>query len=325
VRRSKTGCALAGLAREVTVFQGVLVALGLAAFWTAPADETTLVASATEIVGQIQPIVSDALWSRARCLVVVPDVDPAGSSAGEPARGLMSCRAGSEWSAPVFFQMVRRDRVSGAMRAVGDVVLLVLNESGVQLLLQDQAVLVPGTSVPGPVGAVDDEDRLLAAEMVSYVRVRGTFGGIDLSGAVVRSDSEANKRAYGQTATTRRILASRELSAPSGSTAFLGALRVLPGASQPGQAQAGSMPGPSGGPPTGDLPPRSGRDVNLRTRITEIRQTLDRLLADAAPSATGTSGTPAGPSEAPVTVDRARLLQLRQQFEALVLALNAEP
>jgi lipid-binding SYLF domain-containing protein len=308
------------------VLQSVLIAAGLV-LATAPEHETTQFATATEIVRQIQPLVSDTLWIRARCVVVVPEVDPEGPSAGEPARGFMSCRAGAEWSAPAFLELAKHSRMSGERRSVRDLVLLVLNESGVQLLLQDQAALTPGTCAQGPVGqVVNEEGRLLAAEMISYVRVLGTFTGIDLTGAVFRSDGEANRKAYGQTATTRRILASRELSAPSGASAFLNALRALPGASSATQTEASSQAVGLGGElASGDAAPSSGRDANIRTRIAEIRQTLDRLLADSAVSPVGTSDRPGSPSDEPVTVDRSRLLQLRQQFEALVLALNAAP
>jgi hypothetical protein len=62
-----------------------------------------------------------------------------------------------------------------------------------------------------------------------------------------------------------------------------------------------------------------------------MQQTLDRILADATSSAVGTSGTPGSP--APTTagsatgggtipVERARLMRLRQQLDAILAAID---
>lgn len=71
-------------------------------------------------------------------------------------------------------------------------------------------------------------------------------------------------------------------------------------------------------------------DEALRARIIDIQQTLDRILADTTPAPVGTTGVSAkakgidtqsaGPTT--VTVERARLLQLRRQLDALIDALN---
>jgi hypothetical protein len=69
-------------------------------------------------------------------------------------------------------------------------------------------------------------------------------------------------------------------------------------------------------------------DDDLRARVVDIQQSLDRILADTTPAAVGTSGTTtttrtdAATTGAAVTVDRARLMQLRQQLDALISALN---
>jgi hypothetical protein len=65
-------------------------------------------------------------------------------------------------------------------------------------------------------------------------------------------------------------------------------------------------------------------DRDLRTRVAAMQRLLDRLLADAQ-SPVGTAGTP-GASDAgnaTITVDRATLLQLRQQLDALMVAIAA--
>jgi hypothetical protein len=53
-------------------------------------------------------------------------------------------------------------------------------------------------------------------------------------------------------------------------------------------------------------------------RVVVIQQELDRILADTTAASVGTSGAL---STSAVTVDRARLLQLRERLEALLAAL----
>jgi len=55
--------------------------------------------------------------------------------------------------------------------------------------------------------------------------------------------------------------------------------------------------------------------------VLDIQQLLDRILADTTPSPVGTTAT-AGAATGTVTVDRARLMQLRQQLDAIVATLN---
>jgi lipid-binding SYLF domain-containing protein len=44
------------------------------------------------------------------------------------------------------------------------------------------------------------------AEILSYSRSRGVFGGIDVAGSAVQTDEEANEALYGQKMSNREIL-----------------------------------------------------------------------------------------------------------------------
>jgi len=63
-------------------------------------------------------------------------------------------------------------------------------------------------------------------------------------------------------------------------------------------------------------------DDDLRVRVVDIQQMLDRILADTTPAPVGTSGTAAEARNGTVTLDRTRLLQLRQQLDGLIAVLN---
>ena len=70
-------------------------------------------------------------------------------------------------------------------------VLLVMNEHGIERLLQDKVTLGADASLAaGPLGrsGAAATDAQLTAEMLSYSRARGVFAGIDLSGGSLRSD-----------------------------------------------------------------------------------------------------------------------------------------
>ena len=81
-----------------------------------------------------------------------------------------------------------------------DVVLLVMNEHGIERLLQDKVTLGADASLAaGPVGrsGAAATDAQLTAEMSDTPRARGLFAGFDLSGGVLRPNNDASRDFYG--------------------------------------------------------------------------------------------------------------------------------
>ncbi|HEV3139840.1 MAG TPA: lipid-binding SYLF domain-containing protein, partial [Vicinamibacterales bacterium] len=183
---------------------------------------------AAKVVQGIHDTIPPDYWNRAHCVLVVPELRKAALViGGEDGKGVMSCRAGARWSAPVFMQLAKGSWGFQAGAEQVDVVLLVMNGDGVQKLLQNTVTLGADASVAaGPIGRQGHvgTDAQMKAEMISYSRAQGLFAGIDLSGGVLRPDEDANRNAYGARATPRSILASREISAPTEAQAFLNAL-----------------------------------------------------------------------------------------------------
>jgi len=180
-----------------------------------------------------------------------------------------------------------------------DAVVLAINDQGVQKLLQGRITL--------------------GAETLSYSRANGVFASLDLAGGVLRPDAEANSVVYGGRATPKTILATRAISAPTEAQAFLSALNAHASATSAGPATL-PAPRPSVSSRSSTAPTT---DDDLRARVVDIQQSLDRLLADTTPSAVGTAGSiEPRPNTAAVTVDRARLLQMREQLDALLAAMN---
>jgi lipid-binding SYLF domain-containing protein len=289
--------------------------------------------AAARTVQDIRTEIPDEYWTRARCLGVIPDLKKAAFIfGGEYGKGVISCRAGDQWSAPVFVELAKGSWGFQAGVEQVDLVLLVMNERGVQKLLQNKTTLGADASVSaGPVGrrSAVATDAQLSAEILSYSRSQGLFAGIDLSGGVLRPDEDSNTDVYGSGAEPRTILASREMSAPPEAREFLRALGAASPADTPassfGRTQNSSA---ASTPPAARTTTMSTTDDDLRARVVDIQQTLDRILADTTPAAVGTIGTsraPGATDTAPsgsVTVDRARLMQLRQQLDALLAALD---
>ena len=153
--------------------------------------------------------IPDSIWSKAHCVLVIPSLKKAGFIiGGEHGSGVMSCRHGNTWGAPVFMEMTKASAGLQAGVSSTDLVLVVMNEKGAEKLLNNKVTLGADASVAaGPVGrsASAATDAQLSAEMLSYSRSKGLFAGVNLSGGSLNPDKSENERAYGPNASAREI------------------------------------------------------------------------------------------------------------------------
>jgi lipid-binding SYLF domain-containing protein len=152
--------------------------------------------------------------SKAHCVVILPNVKKAAFVVGgEYGRGFATCRTsgGSGWSAPAAMKMEGGSvgfQIGGSST---DLILLVMNERGMDKLLQDKFTLGADASVAaGPVGrtASAATDARLDAEILAWSRSKGLFAGVALKGATLRPDSEQNEELYGKKMHSREIITS---------------------------------------------------------------------------------------------------------------------
>jgi lipid-binding SYLF domain-containing protein len=154
------------------------------------------------------------LMNKAQCVVIVPNMKRAGFIFGAKyGRGFSMCRrpGGAGWSAPAAMRIEGGSFGLQIGATENDLVLLVMNDHGMKHLLEDKFTLGgEATAAAGPVGrdATAQTDAQLHAEMLSYSRARGIFGGLTLEGATLRPDQEANREIYGQDMSNRQILTS---------------------------------------------------------------------------------------------------------------------
>jgi SH3 domain-containing YSC84-like protein 1 len=206
------------------------LAIGTAAAAISTAD-TKRIHEASVVVRDVRDLpekgIPDDLWNRARCVVVIPSLKKAAFGiGGEYGRGVMSCRRGDRWSAPLFMQLAKGSWGFQIGAQEIDLVLLVMNERGVEKMLNNNASLGADISVTaGPVGRTGtaSTDAQFTAEILSYSKSRGLFAGVDLSGGVLRPDKDANTDAYGPGREPRDIVLS-DVAAPPTAAEFLQAL-----------------------------------------------------------------------------------------------------
>ena len=183
-----------------------------------------------EIMSAPDQAIPQDLLDRAYCIAVFPSVKKGGFVfGGQYGKGLISCRrqAGS-WGAPAYFTIGGGSfglQIGG--QAV-DLVLLIMNRSGVEGLLEDKFEIGAGAAASaGPVGRNThaSTDILLKSQILSYSRSRGLFAGLELKGAMIMPDKDSNKDIYEQELSAREIIVDGKARTPSTILVFPQTLR----------------------------------------------------------------------------------------------------
>ena len=182
---------------------------------TAFAGESQL-QKATNVMNEIMSTpdkgIPHDLLDKAVCVGIIPsEVKFAFGFGGTYGRGVLVCRKGGngQWAAPSMFTMGGASVGFQIGGKATDVVFLVMNPEGMKKLVQDSVKLGAELSVAaGPVGrsAEGATDAQLHAEILSYSRSRGLFGGASLDGAVYKQDEDDNQVLYGRRVTAKEIL-----------------------------------------------------------------------------------------------------------------------
>src|ERR1700676_4994165 len=154
--------------------------------------------------------IPEEVLTGAKCMLIVPNLIKGGFIfGGKHGRGVASCRTSSGWSAPAFVS------VGGGSWGLQigvegvDLVMLVMNDRGLQHLLSSKFELTgEGSVAAGPVGrhASAGTDWKMNTEMLTYSRSKGAFAGLTLEGAVVQEDNDSTHAIYGKDKPFRSIL-----------------------------------------------------------------------------------------------------------------------
>jgi lipid-binding SYLF domain-containing protein len=100
--------------------------------------------------------IPESIWDRARCVAVMPGVKKAAFVVGgEYGKGVVSCRTSGGWSSPVFLTLEKGSFGAQIGAESTDVVLLVMNERGIERLLQDKVTLGADASLRSLMSALN--------------------------------------------------------------------------------------------------------------------------------------------------------------------------
>jgi lipid-binding SYLF domain-containing protein len=163
---------------------------------------------ATEVLEEVQAMpdqrLPDALLSRAYGIAVIPDVTKvAFIFGGRHGNGVVVVRDSltAPWSNPVFVSLTGGSWGFQAGAQSSDIILVFTSKAGIEGIAGGKITLGADASVAtGPVGRQGSAatDMSFNAEIYSYARTRGLFGGIALDGSAIAIDKSADSAFYGK-------------------------------------------------------------------------------------------------------------------------------
>src|SRR5258708_16514576 len=203
-------------------------------FLTAASAETEAerVESAATVVSEIMAApdkgIPEEILDSAKCVAVVPSMLKGGFVfGGAHGKGVATCRTAEGWSAPAPFTITGGSfGLQIGLQGV-DLVMVVMNERGMQNLLSSKFKLGADASVAaGPVGrhAEGATDWKMRAEVLTYSRARGLFAGATVNGAAINQGKDATRELFGRSVPFNTILTG-SVATPEPGEPFVAAVR----------------------------------------------------------------------------------------------------
>ena len=137
---------------------------------------------------------------RAKAVLIAPEVVKAGfivGGSGGRAVLVAKDRQVGKWVGPAFYTLATGSVGFQAGIAVSEAVTLVMTDKGMNSLLASSFKMGGDASVAaGPVGAGAKSD--VVADLITFSRSKGVYGGLNLDGTVVSTSDEWNSAYYGK-------------------------------------------------------------------------------------------------------------------------------
>jgi lipid-binding SYLF domain-containing protein len=164
------------------------------------------------------------ILEQATCVGVVPGMIKGAFVFGaQYGQGVVTCRTGHGWSAPVFIRMAGGSwgfQIGGQST---DLILVAVNDRGFQDLLKSKFKIgADASAAAGPVGRAGQAatDWKMNAELLSYSRNKGLFAGISLDGTSVSQNREDTETFYGSPQDFQNVLKG-SIGVPPGAVEFV--------------------------------------------------------------------------------------------------------
>jgi len=184
----------------------VLVAATVAACATTPmssAEPDKLVSDAQVTLSNFvrdpdQTWIQDNL-NRAKAILIAPQIVKAGFIfGGSGGRAVLVAKDGSPrpWTGPAFYNLATASVGFQAGVEVSELIIVVMTDKGMNSLLSSSFKIGGDASVAaGPVGA--GAKSTVTADLISFSRAKGVYGGVNLDGTVVSVNGDWNDAYYG--------------------------------------------------------------------------------------------------------------------------------
>jgi lipid-binding SYLF domain-containing protein len=188
------------------LLSALVAANGAAGVASAGAREEGRLLTATEVLQEVAAMpdvrLPDTLLAHAYGIAVIPDVTKvAFIFGGRHGNGVLVVRdkLNGPWSNPCFVSLTGGSWGFQAGAQSSDIILVFTTKRGIEGIAGGKITLGADASVAtGPVGRQGSAatDITFNAEIYSYARTRGLFGGIAVDGSVISIDRSANASLY---------------------------------------------------------------------------------------------------------------------------------
>jgi lipid-binding SYLF domain-containing protein len=156
---------------------------------------------------------------RARAVVVCPDIFRAGFIIGGEGGGcvMLARTENGGWSAPAFYGLGSGSFGFQAGVQSAEIMMMVMTPGGLNALLNSQFKFGAdaGITVATIGGGVNGSmSTALDADIISFSKTQGLYGGVSLQGSVMSNDSGRNQAYYGTALDARQIVIDGQASNP---------------------------------------------------------------------------------------------------------------
>ncbi len=172
-------------------------------------DSATL--SLESMMGGNEGTQAEQFLRRAKAVVICPNIFRAGFILGGEGGGcvMVSRAAAGSWSNPAFYNLGSGSFGLQAGIQNAQVLMLIMTDGGLNALLNSQfkfgadAGLTVATLGAGVNGSMS---TALDADILTFSKTQGLYGGVSLQGSVIANDAGAEQQYYGNTTSARDIV-----------------------------------------------------------------------------------------------------------------------
>ena len=137
--------------------------------------------------------------NRAKAVMIAPQIVKAGFIfGGSGGRAVLVARDGRTWAGPAFYDLATASVGFQAGVEVSEAIIVVMTDKGLNSLLSSSFKIGGDASIAaGPVGA--GAKSTVTADLITFTRAKGVYGGVNLDGTVVTIDVPWNDAFFGKT------------------------------------------------------------------------------------------------------------------------------